>query len=183
MKPHGPWTIKNRELKYENPWIKVYEDKVIRPDKKEGIHIFIDLKKGVAVLPMDEKGNIYLTREFHYGVGEYTLEVVSGGIDMNETPLEAARRELQEELGISAQKWIELGPVDRFTTYMNCRAWLFLAQGLSFNEKHPEGSETASTVKMKFKDAVKKVMEGEIVNSMSQILILKAVQHSRQEHR
>ncbi len=80
-----------------------------------------------------------------------------------------------------ADTLIELGPVDRLTTYMNCRAWLFLAQGLSFNEMHLEGSGTVSVVKMKFEDAAKKVMEGEIVNSMSQILILKAVEFLRKK--
>lgn len=174
MKSHGPWKIKKRTLKYTNPWIKVYEDKVVRPDGKKGIHVFIDLKKGAAVLPIDEQGYVYLTKEFHYGIGEYTLEVMGGGIEDGETPLAAAQRELKEELGITAQKWTPLGPVDRFTTYMHCRTWLFLAKGLSFGPKNLEGSETTEIIKMKFDDALRMVMNCEIKNSISQISILKA---------
>lgn len=181
MKPHGPWKIKKRQVKYKNPWVKVYEDQVLRPDGKEGTHVFFDLKKGSAVLPIDEEGNVYLTKEFHYGVGRETIEVVAGGLESGETPLQTAKRELQEELGISAKEWIDLGRVYRFTTYMDNPSWLFLARKLTLTKQKLDASETVKVMKVKFEEALQMVMDGRIDNSMSVILILKAARYLQQE--
>lgn len=174
---HGLWTIKERQLKYSNPWVKVYEDQVIRPDGKEGSHVFFDLKKGSAVLPIDEEGYVYLTKEFHYGVGRETIEVVAGGLEPGETPLQTAKRELREELGITAKEWIDLGRVYRFTTYMDNPSWLFLAKKLTFARPELDASETVKVVKVKFEEALQMVMDGRIDNSMSVILMLKAARY------
>ena len=97
---HGPWQITARHEVYRDPWIEVDRDEVIRPDGAPGTHAVVRLKPGVSVLPVDDSGTVYLTEEFHYAVGRTTLEAVSGGIEADEDPLVAARRELEEELGI-----------------------------------------------------------------------------------
>lgn len=175
-KKYGPWTIVSSETKYKNPWIEVVEDKVIQPDGKPGIYATIAIANGVglSVLPIDDEGFVYLTREFHYGVGEYTLEVVSGGANKGEPPLEAAKRELKEELGIEAKQWTELGAVEPFTSYARLKAFLFLARGLELGEPHQDGTETIELVKMKLEKAVEMVMKGEITQGQSCTLILKA---------
>lgn len=178
--PRSPWKIKERQLKYQNPWVKVYEDLVLRPDGKEGTHVFFDLKKGSAVLPLDEEGYVYLTKEFHYGVGRETIEVMAGGMELGETPLQTAKRELREELGITAKEWVELGKVYRFTTYMDNPSWLFLARKLTFAKQKLDASETVKVVRLKFEEALQMVVDGRIDNSMSVILILKAARYLEQ---
>ncbi|MBI5228914.1 NUDIX hydrolase [Candidatus Micrarchaeota archaeon] len=170
----GPWTVLGTAIKYENPWIKVREDKVIRPDGKPGIHAIVEVKPGVSVLPLDGEGFVYLTKEFHYGVNRESLEVVSGGIEEKETPIEAAKRELLEELGIAAETWTDLGQVDPFTTIVVSPTKLFLARKLSFTKARQEGSETIKASRMKFEEALRKVMASEITHSSSCVLILKA---------
>ena len=81
MSQHGPWFIKDSSEVYVDPFIKVRVDQVIRPDGNDGQHVVVLMKPGVCVLAIDEDNNIYLTREFHYGVGRYSLEAVSGGRD------------------------------------------------------------------------------------------------------
>jgi ADP-ribose pyrophosphatase len=173
---HGPWTIEERNLKYQNPWVKVYEDKVVRPDGKKGTHVFIDVVKGVSVLPIDDERNIYLTKEFHYGVGEVTLEVVAGAVNEKESYLEAIKRELREELGIIAEKFIDLGPVTQITTLTNYYNHAFLAQKLTFTQRKLEGTETIELVKIKLEEAVQMIIENKITHSHSCMLILKAYQ-------
>ena len=73
MKPHGPWTILASQPIYRDPWIAVRRDDVIRPDGQPGTHAVVDIKPGVAVLALDDAGFVYLTDEFHYGVGRHTL--------------------------------------------------------------------------------------------------------------
>src|SRR5262249_29574719 len=129
---HGPWQILSRQTVYRDAWIELTRDEVIRPDGAAGTHCILNLLPGVCVLGVDERGVAYLTEEFHYGVGRTTIEAVSGGIEAGEDALTAARRELQEELGITAGEWIDLGTCDPLTSIVVSPTRLFLARGLTF---------------------------------------------------
>lgn len=174
MTQHGPWRILNSDTVYRDPWIDVRKDAVIRPDGAEGTHCVVRMKAGVSVLPIDEQGFVYLTDEFHYGVGRDSLEVVSGGIESGETALATAQRELEEELGIRAAEWTNLGSVDPFTTIVVSPTELFVARGLSFVRAAPEGTERIRRVKIPLTAAVEGVMQGTITHAPSCVLILKA---------
>jgi ADP-ribose pyrophosphatase len=174
MKQHGPWQIVHEELVYADPWIRVRKDDVIRPDGRPGIHTVINLKPGVSVLALDEERNAYLTEEFHYGVGRVTLEVVSGGCEATEDPLCSAQRELQEELGIIADQWDDLGICDPFTANVVSPTRLYLARRLQFGSTAPEGTEQIRCVKMPFDEVVAWVMESRITHAPSCLAILKA---------
>lgn len=169
----GPWTITGSETKYKNPWIEVREDAVIRPDGKPGIFGVVKMKAGISVLPLDKDGNVYLTDEYHYAIERNTLEVVSGGVDENESLLDAAKRELKEETGLSAKEWTDLGSLDPFTGVINSPNHMYLARGLTEGESSPEGTETIRIVKMPFKDVLDQVLSGEITHGASVGAILK----------
>jgi len=171
---HGPWLIKKTVRKYKNPWIEVSEDQVIRPDGKSGIFGVVKMKPGISVLPLDNNGFVYLTEEFHYAIGQNSIEVVSGAIENNEKPLNAAKRELKEELGIEAEEWIDLGLINPFTTVIKSPAYLFLARKLKFTQANPEGTEVIKLIKVKLNKAVEMVMDSEITHGPSCALILKA---------
>lgn len=78
------------------------EDRVRRPDGEPGSYATIAMEPGVAVLVVDRDGTAVLTREFRYALGRDSVEVASGGIEEGEVPLEAGRREVEEEPGIVA---------------------------------------------------------------------------------
>jgi ADP-ribose pyrophosphatase len=171
---HGPWKILARKEVYRDPWIEVLRDEVVRPDGKPGSHCLVRLKPGVTVLPVDEAGTVYLTEEFHYGVGRTTIEAASGGIDTDEDAEQAARRELEEELGITAGEWIDLGVCDPFTSVVVSPTRLFLARGLSFGATSPEGTEHIGCRSMPFEEAVRMVLDSRITHGPSCVAILKA---------
>ena len=170
---HGPWQILSRGEVYRDPWITVTRDEVLRPDGAAGSHCIVRLKSGVSVLPIDERGLVYLTEEFHYAVGRETLEVVSGGIDEGEEAEIAARRELQEELGILASEWTDLGVCDPFTSVVVSPTRLFVAQGLSFGATALEGTEQIRCRKIPLAEAVQMVLDSQITHGPSCVLILK----------
>ncbi len=122
---------------------------------------------------MDDDRHVYLTVEFHYAVGRTTVEAVSGGMEANEEPLATAKRELQEELGIEAADWTDLGIVDPFTASVVSPTRLYLARGLTFGDHAPEGTEQIRCLKMPLTEAVQKVMTSEITHGPSCVLILK----------
>ncbi len=174
MKHHGPWKIRSSREVYKDPWIDVRRDDVIRPDGADGTHCVVEMKPGVSVLPLDDEGFVYLTEEFHYGVGRTTIETVSGGIEPGEDARGTAERELEEERGIRAGRWADLGTVDPFTSIVVSPTGLFLARDLTFVDTAPEGTEQIRLVKVGLGEAVEWVVSSKITHGPSCVLILKA---------
>ena len=173
-KKNGKFIITESTIKYKNPWIEVIEEKVIRPDGKEGLFGIVKALDGISVLPMDDDGFVYLVDEFHYALGKNEMETISGGREEGEDYQKTAKRELKEETGIEAEEWIDLGVTEPLTTIIRCQQRLFLARKLSFSESNPEESEDIKLVKIKFEEAVEMVMESKILHAPSCVLILKA---------
>jgi len=157
---HGPWTILRSREVYRDPWIALRRDEVMRPDGEPGSHCVLHLKPGVSVLALDEDGTVYLTDEFHYAIGRNSLEAVSGGIEAGEEPQQAARRELEEEIGLVAAEWLELGTVDPFTSIVVSPTRLFLARQLQPGTRAPEGTEQIRTVQVSLDEARRMVEAG-----------------------
>lgn len=172
MKPHGPWRIKTSEVAYRDPFIKVRLDQVIRPDGKDGQHVVVNIKAGVCAIPMDDTQNVFLTNEFHYGIGRYSLEGISGGIEAGEDALESARRELQEEAGLAAAQWEFLTAVDPLTTIVVSPVRIYLATELSQAPRNPEGTEQIEIIKIPFAEAIEVVMAGEISHAPTCVAML-----------
>ncbi len=171
---YGPWTIKETQTVYEDSFVEVQLDQVVRPDAQDGQHVVVYMKAGVCVLPLDEEKNVYLTSEFHYGIGRQSLEGVSGGIESGESAQETARRELAEELGLAAEHWKLLTSVDPFTTIVVSPTQLFLATGLSSVPIALEGTEQIESVQLPLSQAVQMVTEGEITHAPTCVLLLLA---------
>lgn len=173
-KKNGPFEILSTKIVYQNPWIRVREDSVIRPGGSSGIFGIVEMVSGSSVLPITKDGMVYLVSEHKYGIERESLEVISGALDSNETPLDGAIRELQEELGLTAGKWTELGVVDPFTTVIRSPNFMFLAEDLRSGPSNPDEGEEVYAVKYPLVDALNMVMSGKITHSASCVLILKA---------
>ncbi len=173
MREHGPWKIKFTEQMYSDPWVQLFRDQVIRPDGLPGTYATVLITPGVCVLAVDDDGSIHLTKEFHYAVGRVTIEGVSGGIEPNEEPLTAARRELAEELGIEAQQWKQIGSIDPFTSAVRSPVQIYIARQLSRCPTNPEGTEQIEHVILSSNEALKAVLDGQITHAPTCIGILR----------
>lgn len=173
-KMKGPYQVLNSRSVYQNPWISVREDSVIRPGGKEGYFGVIEMKAGSSVLALTDQNAVYLVKEYKYGIERDSIELMSGALEESESPLEAAKRELKEELGLEAQQWIDLGVVDPFTTVVHSPNYMFLAIGVTEVEQHPDEGEVLEIVKVPFPEVVDMVMRSEITHAASCVLILKA---------
>jgi len=161
--------------------LTVFHDDVIQPDGEQGSYATVTLKAGVAILPVRDDGQLVLVRQFRYALGHESLEVVSGARNGDEDVLEAARRELREEVGLTATNWMDLGVCDMDTSIVRCPVELFLARGLSATESAHEGTESMATVIMPFEEAIRQVLSGGITHGASCVLLLKAWLHSNSD--
>ena len=105
-KAENPWTKLYREVKYENPWIKVTEDKVKNHAGNDGIYGVVHFKThAIAIIPLDENNNTWIVGQYRYPQNSYEWEVVEGGCPVGTSPLETAKRELIEEVGLKAESF------------------------------------------------------------------------------
>jgi ADP-ribose pyrophosphatase len=176
----NPYKVLSSREVYRNPWIRLREDMVVRPGGDQGGFAVVEMKAGASVLPVDDDLSVYLVREFKYALGRYSLEVVSGGIDPGEEPLDAARRELREEAGLEASEWISMGGLDPLSTAVYCPIHLFLSRGLRHGPSNPDSGEVLHVERMPLERAVRMVIDGEITHAASCVLLLKADRHLRQ---
>lgn len=119
-----------------------------------------------AVIPVDDQGNVWLVKQFRACIDQVLLEIPAGKLDFKgEDRLEAARRELQEETGLTAGSWTHL--TDIFTTpgFSDERISLYLARDLKAGKSHPDDDEFLNLVKMPLAELVSRIMRGEIADS------------------
>jgi 8-oxo-dGTP pyrophosphatase MutT (NUDIX family) len=125
------WQTHGTRTVYENPWIRVREDEVTRPDGGQGVYGVVEMRHpAVFVVALTDGGEVVMVRLYRYPIGRDSLEVPAGGSD-GESPVEAARRELREETGYQAATWRSLGEMYSLNGVSDARAYVFLATDLS----------------------------------------------------
>lgn len=160
------WKKINSKQVYQSSFLKVFEDRVIRPDGKKGVYSYIKPRVGVMIVPFDGK-HLYMINQYRYTVGKALWEFPAGGVE-NGNFLAQAKRELKEETGIIARKWKPLGEFIPAPSSSSGIGKLFLAQDLSFGKTKRESSESDMTVKKLTLAEVKNMfLSGEITSGMT----------------
>ena len=167
----NPWkTLSSREV-YDNPWISVREDAVVHPDGEPGIYGVVHYKnRAVGVLAVEE-GEVYLVGQYRYPLRRYSWEIPEGGCPEGEKPLDAARRELEEETGLRAASWRRLGEAHLSNSVSDEHAIWFLATDLTQGETRPEGSEQLRVRRVPTGEALRMALSGEMTDSVSLLAI------------
>ena len=170
---NSPWrTLSSRKI-YDNSWISVREDVVIRPDGREGIYGVVSFRNiAVGVLAIEEE-YLYLVGQHRYPLGEYSWEIPEGGCAGDEEPLDAAQRELEEETGLRAEKWEKLGEAYLSNSVTDERAIWFLATGLIQGKSRPDGTEVLSVRRVTIDEAMRMSLSGEITDALSLLAIMR----------
>ncbi len=135
-----PWPVSASRTAYENPWIRVVEDDVTRPDGSAGIYGVLELRHpAVFVVAVTEALEVVLVTVDRHTVGS-SVEVPSGGCDGQE-PRAAAARELREEAGLRAEHWHEVATMWSLNGVCRAPATVYLATGLASVEADETGPE------------------------------------------
>ena len=169
----NPWTTLGRRLVYENPWISVREDAVLKPDGTPGIYGVVQFAHlAVGVMPVDEQGRITLVGQYRYPIGRYSWEIPEGGCLEGEAPEDAAIRELREETGLVPEALERLGESHLSNSVSDELAVIYRATGLTQGPSEPEGSERLEVRAFEWAEAWGMLRRGEVTDSMSVIALL-----------
>ena len=173
--PHTEAMLESKEI-FNGRVIRVTLDKVQLEDGTTSTREVVHHHGGACVLPVDDDGNVTMVRQFRYALGEELWELPAGKLEAGEDPFEAAKRELSEECGLTADTYTELGVVYPTVGYDSERIYLWAAEGLHTVDQHLDAGEFLDVVKMPFAQALGLVMDGTIKDSKTQIALLKYAQ-------
>jgi 8-oxo-dGTP pyrophosphatase MutT (NUDIX family) len=168
----SPWKTLSSKQVYDNPWIAVREDQVIRPDGEAGIYGVVNFKNiAVGVLPIEDD-HIYLVGQYRYPLAQYSWEIPEGGCLEGEEPLRAAQRELREETGLEAQCWRMLGQAHLSNSVTDEYAVWFVATDLVPGEQQLEGTEALDIRRLPLREALDMALNGQITDVLSLVAIM-----------
>lgn len=171
----NPWRRVSRRVAYDNPWIQILHDDVVRPDGQPGIYGVVHFKnRAIGVVPIDAGDRVLLVGQYRYTFDHYSWEIPEGGGRLDEEPEEAARRELVEETGYGGGQWRELCRAELSNSVTDEVTILFVATGLEEGPASPEGTEQLELRWVPFDEAMAMIGRGEIADAMT-ILALQTV--------
>ena len=158
---------------YENPWIRVREDQVLRPDGLPGIYGVVEFKnRAIGVLPVEDDGSVWLVGQYRYPLQAYSWEIPEGGGPLTESPEATARRELREETGLTAGT-VELLATSHLSNSVSDElGYLFRATDLTHGKSDPEGTERIAVRRFEWSEAWQMLERGEITDSLSVMALL-----------
>lgn len=170
--PRG-YSVSESTTAYTGAIFQVRQDKVSFPDGTSATRDVVSHDGAVAIVPIDEDGNVVLLEQYRHSVAEMLWEVPAGLLDVpGEHALDAAKRELAEEAGLQAAQWHTLIDLVSAPGFCDERVRVFLARGLSHVER-PDGfileheEADAELHRVPLSDALAAVHAGQIVNSLA----------------
>lgn len=168
----GPWTRHTRRVAYENPWITIWHDEVTRPDGAPGIYGVVHFANlAVGILALDDADRVLLVGQHRYALDAYSWEIPEGGVPLEETALEGAKRELREETGIEAATWREMSRSHLSNSVSDEHAVLYLATDLTAGVATPDGTEALDVRWVPFDEALAMTLDGRITDALTVIAI------------
>ena len=170
------WKRLKSAVVYDNPWITVFDEKVLNPNGGESQYGRIHFKsKAIAIVPLDEDGNTWLVGQNRYTTDEYSWEVPMGGSDAGEDPIYTAKRELKEETGLTAGKLEQIMRLHPNNSITDEEGFVFVATNLEQGETDFDDDENLQVRKLSLVDAIEMVKRNEITDAISVAALLRVV--------
>ena len=167
---------------FDGAIISLHQDTVAMPGGGDSVRDVVRHPGAVAVVALDDEDRVVLLRQYRHPVGRYLWELPAGLRDEDgEPPLATAKRELAEEVELSAARWSLLTTHFSSPGFCDEMVLVYLAEELSpagrpdgFTVEHEELDMTVERVPLA--DAVQQVFDGTIRNASSVIGVLAAAQ-------
>jgi ADP-ribose pyrophosphatase len=149
---------------YDGVLLKVRRDEVRLHDGHHTVREWIAHPGAVVIIAPLENGNLLFERQFRYPLRRIFTELPAGKIDINEHPLDTAKRELREETGHTAKTWRHLATMHPCIGYSDERIEIFWAHGLSYVGHQRDHGEHLDVIELSVADALLAVQDGEITD-------------------
>ena len=169
-------------LVYDGRILRLRVDTVELPNGAQALREVADHPGGVAIVAIDNSGNVLTVRQYRYVFSRVLEEIPAGKLEPGEDPREAALRELREETGAVPERFAELGPLIVSPGAYGEVLYLYLAEGLDIGAQSPDEDEFLDVRRTPFDEMVRRVLNGELQDAKTVAGILK-VYAMRQKQR
>lgn len=157
---------------YKGKMVNWCVDDVELPNGGKATREYMDHPGAVGVVPVLEDGSIVLVRQYRYPVEQVTLELPAGKLDKGENPLACVERELAEETGYTARTITPLLDYWPTPAFANELLRMYVAEGLTPGELHPDDDEFIEKVEMPLDAALALCKSGEIKDSKTLVALM-----------
>ncbi len=154
--------------------VHLFRATVKLPNGNTSTREYMEHPGAVAVIPIDDKGNITFVRQYRYPLKRVSLEVPAGKLEKGEEVEACAKRELSEETGIEAKEMKYLGCFLPSVAVSDELIHIYTATGLSYGKAHTDEDEFIDLVKIPMQKALEMVENGDILDGKTQIALLRA---------
>ena len=167
------------QVVFKGKIIKVYFDEILLPNDKKATREKVWHPGAVGVVPVNDKNEVILIRQYRYPIEEVLIEIPAGKLDKNELPQKCAERELQEEVGATGGKLIHLTSFLTTPGFSNELLHLFIAVDFKKSKNNPDDDEFLQVIKVPLDKCISWIYDGTIKDAKSIIGILMARDYLR----
>lgn len=180
--PHTETTLDSKEI-FAGKVIRVTLDTALLENGKTSMREVVHHHGGACVLAVTDDEEIYMVRQYRYAMAEELWELPAGKLEAGEDPFEAAKRELGEECGVTADEFTSLGVFYPTVGYDTEKIYTWIARGLHPVAQHLDEDEFLDVVKVPFAKAYEMVMDNTIRDGKTISGILKyAMLRQHEQH-
>ena len=158
---------------YEGEVFTVTRDRVELENGACAFREVVHHRGGACVAALTEKGEVLIVRQFRYPYKEELLELPAGKLEAGEAPLSAAKRELREEAGVTADHYIDLGRYYPTCGYCGEVIYLYGAKGLHFTDAAPDEDEFLTLGAMPLEELCENCLSGEVPDGKTAVCALR----------
>lgn len=161
---------------YRGRRLTIEKKEVVLPNGKTKERVVVHPGGAVAILPVEGE-DCYLLRQYRFAVDDYIYEAPAGTIDEGEEPHETAYRELIEETGMKAERFVPKGWIYPSPGYTDERIWLYLAEGLSpCSDYGMDDDEVIEVIRVPVTELKAMIADGRIVDAKTICLACRCLQ-------
>ncbi len=167
----APRVVRTHRLR--DAWPPISEDEVELPSGNRKQWVRLHFGTSAAVLPL-VKNEIVLTREYRHGLGRIAFSLPGGTAKDGESPEACARRELLEETGFEATKFLEMYVGNNLTAYLEGTLHIFFAKDCRKTDRRPDPDEIVAVERMSVTQALARARAGEFESTVVTLAVLMA---------
>lgn len=163
----------SKELLHQGNLISLFKERVKLPKGKYTYFDIVSHPGGSVIAAINERNEICLLKQWRHAVNQFVWEFPAGCIEENEHPLNAAKRELEEESGVKANDWQDFGHILATPGYSNEVLYFFRAKNLSQGTQKLDEAEQLEAHWLALDDVYAMAKNGEITDAKTLAMLTK----------
>lgn len=161
-------TVETRTV-YCTPIFDLHRRRSAHPQRGQKDFFILEAPNWVNIIPLTDKEEVVMVRQFRHGINDFTVEVPGGMVDPDDPdPRDAARREMIEESGYDSEHIIELGRVHPNPAIQGNYCYSYLARDVrKVTKPATNGAEETQVVLIPLRDIPKMIASEKILHALT----------------